>query len=347
MLTIKKSFFASLIILVGILFLLRLMAAMEQNVGHLIFLRYLETGEIEQADTIIKYAEKFFLHMQDADLPNRRVSGYSAFHEWYYGILAQLDEPEIQTVGKRLQVLAPGEEIDHTLFDSIERLTPPLPILSENAAHGCWELQQLRYDRAALELGPLVPVQLIWQHTTFPFQTYNQSLAIINLAPNAGFEWGEAYDRPIGYSAIRYSDKDDAVKNYQLLQSEILSETTTVTALVNSPQQRNTGYRSYEVPIGTNNLYFQGGWIKSNGGRANFGQRWRGNVEGLDTDYHYVIRDARDSDWTYYGQIVTIPTQVERVSFLLINRNADGSVFFDDILFFAITIPDCEIHKTP
>lgn len=343
--TIKKSVFAGFIVLVGFLSLPRLIVAMEQNAAHLILLDYFETGDIERVDTIIKYAEKFFLHVHKADLSSRRMSGYSASNGRHYGILAQLDEPEMQSVGKRLQSLAPGEEIDDILFHSFERLTPQLSVLSENATHGCWELHHIRYDRAALELGYLVPVQLTWQHTISPSITYNQSLAVINLAPNAGFEWGEAYGRPIGFPDKRHRSKDDPELNHQLLQSEILSETSTAAALLNSPQQRSTSYVSYELSISPHSLYFQGAWLKSEGGRAYFGHRWRGNLQELGTAYHYVVRDARDSDWTYYARVMTIPPEVEYVNLLLINRNADGTVFFDDLLFFEIPVPDCNISE--
>lgn len=261
-------------------------------------------------------------------------------YQRYYSLLANSDDPIMQSFGQNILQYFPWDSTDETLFEGLDRNTPPLPVITNEAINSCWELMQIRYDRTALEYGPLLPVIFTWRSKLDPLYEFNQSQLVVNLAPNAGFEWGQQDGKPQGYSTP-YT-KDNFEPNYQLCQSSILSTTTKVGALLNSEQLRNTSYASSLVPINTSQIYFQGGWIKSEKGGGGLGHRLRGDLEGIEVVYQEVISDVRNNDWMFFGKMMILPDQTETVNLWAVNSNSSGEVFFDDLLFFELKLPACE-----
>lgn len=257
----------------------------------------------------------------------------------YYRLLTNWEDSEIQNTGEQLLDFTFSDELDHVHFE--DHMTPFLPVLPDDNTSGCWELQQISYDRTALEVGPLLPLQLRWQHVIDPSERYTESLVVANLAPNAGFEWGESNGNPIGYPDTIYTE-DNPVKNHHLLESEILSEITKVAGLFNSKQYYNSSYASNRIPINSDKLYFQGGWIKSEDGKAYMGHRWRGDLEDLERKYQYVTGGVQNEEWAFYGKIMIIPEPVDEINFWLLNYNSEGVVYFDDLMFFEINPPTCD-----
>jgi hypothetical protein len=258
----------------------------------------------------------------------------------YYGLLTESEDLKLRSVGQRLQNLGDEKEPSDRVVE--QSMTPFLPVLTDNEPIGCWELTQIRYDRLALEIGPLVPVQLYWRHIFEPSQSYTETVTIVNLAPNAGFEWGIQNGQPIGYPNTIYIE-DNPYQVHQLIKTEILSQPTTVAGLLNSTQYYNSSYVSNLIMIDSGQLYFQGGWTKSVEGNASLGQSWLNiaDSENQEKKFQYVASSIQNQDWNFYGRVMMIPTFTESVNLWLLNFNANGQVYFDDILFFKINYPSC------
>jgi hypothetical protein len=258
----------------------------------------------------------------------------------YYDVLAGSAEPEAQLVGQRMNALL-GSTVTAEALNSWGTMTAVLPLNESRLVNRCWYLETLRYDTLALEQGPLVPVQLTWRRTgNKDALPKDESLIIVNLAPNAGFEWNPEGDQIIGYPKTFYV-QDDPATVHQLRQEARAGQTSSVAALANSAQHSNTSFMTWPIAIEPEGVYFQGGWMRSDTGRASLGHRWPNLRKELKHPDQFVSGKRPGQEWAFFGEEFQMDARAEVVELLLTNYNSEGTVLFDDILFFQLDPPSC------
>jgi hypothetical protein len=159
-----------------------------------------------------------------------------------------------------------------------------------------------------------------------------------NLVPNGGFEWdpkvGAIY--PYGWPLGIYKAP---LECHQLVIDERDGEKNKCAKLSNSEDYTCTSLASIEIPIDPNAIYLQAGWIKSEGGNGYLGRRWMGKIEEK-PPYNYVVGGVRAESWTHYAGIAKPLEGASSCRLWLLNYKSSGKVYFDDILFIKLEIPE-------
>jgi hypothetical protein len=274
-------------------------------------------------------------------------------YQRYYQALAHSSDSKEQEIAKEilgfiesLTALEPtGIPIDNWAGD--DQLLYPV----DDPPVGCWMLSGFRYDQPALEYGPLVPMQLVWRRAATEAGMNSkdsslidgrsvQSILGINLAPNAGFEWdgrtGTYY--PLGYTESIYQD---SLSNHVLLAERRAGRFTTVASLRNDPLHIYSSYISRTIPVRRDVAYLQAGWMRSEGGLAYLGRHWMDNELNSTPLYEYVKGTVSAREWKLYASLVRPPPAASGAVLWLLNFDAAGNAYFDDLLFVPLQIPPC------
>ena len=258
----------------------------------------------------------------------------------YYDTLARSAEPGAQLAGQRLSSLL-GSAVTAEMLDSWGTMTAVLPLNESQLVNRCWTLESLRYDGLALEQGPLVPVQLTWRRTgNKDAVPRDEALMVVNLAPNAGFEWDTDGEQIAGYPKTLYLEDDPAI-THRLRQEARGEQPTSAAALENSAEHAKTSFMTWPIAVEPEGIYFQGGWMRSEAGRPSLGHRWPELRKELTQPHQYVGGRRPGQEWSYFGEELQMPARAEAAELLLANYNSDGTAVFDDILFFRLDPPSC------
>jgi len=274
-------------------------------------------------------------------------------YQRYYHVLAYSSDSKGQEVARQILGYLGGltvlEPTGILISDWAGDNQPPYAV--EGMAKGCWILSSFRYDQQALEYGPLVPMQLIWRRVATEAGMNSkdsslidgrsvQSILGINLAPNAGFEWdgrtGTYY--PLGYTESIYQD---SLSNHVLLSERRAGRFTTVASLRNDPLHIYSSYISRTIPVRRDLAYLQAGWMRSEGGLAYLGRHWMDNELNSTPLYTYVKGTLSDREWKLYASLVKPPQSAGGAVLWLLNFDATGNAYFDDLLFVPLQIPPC------
>jgi len=152
-----------------------------------------------------------------------------------------------------------------------------------------------------------------------------------NLMLNGGFEMGVA-EFP---DDIYYADPGTR----RLTTDTRVGWPTTVALLDNTQVHHSTSFSSVYVPVSTDGLYLQAGWVKSEGGNGFFGRFWVGDIAEGVRPYDYVAEEVREDNWRHYAK-VTRPLQgATGCHIWLLNYMALGRVYFDNVLFVKVGEP--------
>lgn len=216
--------------------------------------------------------------------------------------------------------------------DSAE-FTPPIPITTTV----CPEIIAIQYDRTAIAVGPHIPIIL---HHADGSSTQFQ---VINLVPNAGFEWGERDGRPVGFEKTIYT-QDNISDTHRLINADTPhNPNTTVATLINNEQSNKSSYQSFAIEIEPSVFYFLGGWAANIGSVApiDLGVGWYGRGLPDMNPYHFLSIPPSDV-WQFVADIVPMPQSAD-VDIVLVNQNeTSGSrASFDDLFFFQIDPLTC------
>jgi hypothetical protein len=152
-----------------------------------------------------------------------------------------------------------------------------------------------------------------------------------NLVWNGGFELGMA-----GFPYDVY-DADPATRK---LAAELRGERpTTAGLLVNAQENRYTSLASTYVSVHPGGLYLQAGWIKSRQGNAYLGRLWNGDIARGVIPYNYAAAAVRPGDWQHYAGLAQPLPGAKQCQVWLLNYQAEGMVYFDNVLFVEIGLP--------
>lgn len=267
----------------------------------------------------------------------------------YYQVLAQQDDAGDKAVAHQvLQMLqqAPG-------WSSFGIAFPMEPVTSElrsgvgvrNPDTGtCWALEAIKYDQPALERGPLVPVQLFWLRGDE--KRFKQDWLAVNLAPNAGFEWeiAGAVEMPLGWPSDMYGAPDSAHMLAREWRNDAQSQ---VAALKNSKLNRKSSLIGPFIAVQAEETYLQVGSMRSADGLGYIGRQWLGPRHRSDPlGYDYVAGTVSEPTWRAYAGLARAPAEAHYAEPWLLNYDAEGEVFFDDILFAHLPISPCENYAS-
>jgi hypothetical protein len=123
----------------------------------------------------------------------------------------------------------------------------------------------------------------------------------------------------------------------QLVIDERDGEKNKCAKLSNSEDHTCTSLASIEIPIDPNAIYLQAGWIKSEGGNGYLGRCWIGKIKG--GPYSYLAAGVKPTSWTHYAGIAKPLEGASGCRLWLINYKSTGKVYFDDILFIEVQVP--------
>ena len=93
------------------------------------------------------------------------------------------------------------------------------------------------------------------------------------------------------------------------------------------------------MPINPNGLYLQAGWIKSKEGNGFLGRRWTGDIVNDVSHYNYVVGGVSPENWQHYAGLTRPLAGADHCQIWLLNYQATGQVYFDDVLFVEIGLP--------
>lgn len=319
---------------------------------------WMDEGLALERDSFVLTADSADYHILQGILASRR-SDWSAALQSYRLALAL--EPKVWDIdiyqryyttlvhqggeAKSLAALIVNYLNDNRLLAQSEAVLPrgitqPLPLLTAETSMDCWAVTAVQYHPEAVALGPLVPVQLSWQNRETGQQRQTAFLAV-NLAPNAGFEWGTVAGQPIGYPNTIYVE-DKSKETHHVLQTAVFSNTlTTVASLENSAIVYNSSYVSEPIEVDSDKMYLLGTWLKNEQAQGGIGFGWYGRLDNINP-YQFVNSPTTGQSWGFYGQMVTIPVAVQTIDLVLLNYHSEGTTYYDDILFFQIIPPSCD-----
>jgi tetratricopeptide (TPR) repeat protein len=207
---------------------------------------------------------------------------------------------------------------------------------------GRWILLGYNLDEDLLEDGVLVPVILFWRvpsglvagsRWVATGDHWLQFAEVINLVPNAGFEWDAPANGllPAGFPYPNYPNQ--SAENVGIVMAERNGSTTQVVELRNTDQVQTMGLRSLRCPV-SDGLYVQGSWVRTIDARANSGRYWTGG--GL--AYSYVVNPHSSSlpEWTYWAGIARPTPNTSAFEVFLLNWNNSGRAQFDELVMFRL-----------
>ena len=211
-----------------------------------------------------------------------------------------------------------------------------------------WVLVGYDLDEEALKMWSETTIWLYWQPSKpvemkkpgwhWAGERWVEVREVRNLVPNGGFEWdlkvGPAY--PYGWPSGIYKAP---LECHELVVDERNGEKTKCARLSNSQTYQSTSFASIEIPIKPGAIYLQAGWIKSEGGKGYLGRRWMGKIEEK-PPYNYVVRGVKAESWTHYAGIARPPEGATSCHLWLLNYKSTGKVYFDDILFVELELPE-------
>ena len=208
--------------------------------------------------------------------------------------------------------------------------------LSIEMSEYCYKLTKLEYDQAALELGPLIPANLVWTDRSNGSEL-SQLQILVNLAPDAGFDWSQ--DIFHSYPHTFYSQDQPSISRDIRLENSFAGRSN-VAGLFNSPEIEFSSYQSSSVQLADDQFYLMGAFFKSLESAGNFGVSWYG-YNNDKSPYHFIRTEYRQGEWMFEGEIVDLQDNLEEVNLLLINYNTQESVLFDNLIFAPLKLPTC------
>jgi tetratricopeptide (TPR) repeat protein len=228
----------------------------------------------------------------------------------------------------------------------------PAVVINQRLDSG-WFFLGYRGDELRLVRGEPAPLWLFWQGPpggiagteTEGWYTLGQDRWVQfleeaqNLVFNGGFELGLAGNSPSGFPDDIYRLDPDtrqlAIENHGQGDS-------TAALLVNTSVYSRSSFASIQIPIDSEALYLQTGWVKSKGGSAYVGRNWQwpGNIIPENVrPYSHIIYGAQPEYWRLYAGIAQPPPGTDRTQVWLLNYQATGSVYFDNVMLIKIGRP--------
>ena len=271
----------------------------------------------------------------------------------YYRTLEHSEDQLDQQVARR--ILAVLNDVDQVSTEGIPLpadtivVGPPRAFAGSWSRKGeCWSLQSLAYDRVALERGPLVPMQLVWQQLpakgdagTSEEQRLTESILAVNLVPNGGFEWDGPLDSfpPTGWERSIYWERQQD----RSVVSDWRDGQATLVGRLNPPPEplHEASFVTLSIPVSPSKLYLLSVWMRSEAGNGLAGLAWRGARLSQRISYSYVAAGITDPAWKMYAGFQQAPAEARYAEVWLHIQNTRGVTFFDNLLFVQVNEPAC------
>ena len=258
----------------------------------------------------------------------------------YYQVLAHSTSPSDPVVSEILDQLNTTSGSDLKLEHVPASLSTPVSVtIGSTGGVNDWEPVNLTYDRHALELGPLVPSQLVWGSKGSRSTTLVQSVWLSNLVPNGGFEWPipESPRFILGWETT--TDQDNLAGRF-LTVYDTLDGITHVAHL----SQHSTSYASLMVPVDPHQSYllaFQSGVRQQVASDPPVTVDAR--VMWLDSRYTLMqvpplVRETMSGGWRNWAVVVRPPQQARWAQVLLSLHlmqpgQGERELDYDNVLF--------------
>jgi hypothetical protein len=158
-----------------------------------------------------------------------------------------------------------------------------------------------------------------------------------NLVLNGGFELGMVNGSPTGFPGNIYRASPHT---RHLVTDAREGRRSTVALLENTEADDRTSFASGYVSVDRDRLYLQTGWIRSEGGNGYWGRRWGGDIAEGVRSYDYVAVGVSSENWTHYAAVTQPLKGANRCQVWLLNFRSTGRVYFDDVVFTEIGLPE-------
>ncbi len=168
-------------------------------------------------------------------------------------------------------------------------------------------------------------------------QYWLQKQTVINLATNAGFEWGTWTDeQPFGYLGDVYGVTPEAIR----IEGAETPDGKTNVLQLNNTLSRRVGLLAEQQPVRGDGWYLMAGWMKD-GGNSNLG-RLCTYAEGGGP--YYITQDYAQHphySWVHYAQLARpVPgRQAEACGVFVVNYDTNDRAEWDNILLVQIEEP--------
>jgi hypothetical protein len=138
---------------------------------------------------------------------------------------------------------------------------------------------------------------------------------------------------PVGFQTTY----DAPLDSYQIVVDERDERNTKCVRLQNGDEYKSSGLWSWEIPVDDDGIYLQGGWIRAEKGAAHLGRRWE--LRDGRGSYSYTARGISPQKWTHFAEVVAPLDDSVTCRVWLLNVNAKGSVYFDNVVFIKLSHP--------
>jgi hypothetical protein len=279
-----------------------------------------------------------------------------AFYRLYYQALTHSPDPVDRQVADSISALLPRDlNLDSSplvinQLQSAEAPAYPVPVTEGD----CGALVSFGYDGAALERGPLVPMQFAWAcspekesdtDSQLPAQIRVQRVLAVNLIPNSGFEWSqmEGQSYPLGHERS-YFHHDD-LENRFLIAEERNGVPGNVASIQHAPSTSESSFVPAPIGVSAGACYLHATWAKSLRGNGLMAVRWRGSQisDRLSGQYAGIVPSE---EWQLVAQVVQAPSDAAFVDALVGYRATIVPHFFDDHLLVALPPSPCTGEET-
>jgi len=245
---------------------------------------------------------------------------------------------DVERIETELLSLKPDYEVNHKFSDDLILLGYSLnekefELFNEGKTTFFWESDKQKSELSDEQKG-LTNAYKIGNR-------YYEIKTAKNLAPNFGFEvdpigvgFSYGWDTDIYTNNPRYYTP---LESHQIIFEENPLGKTQCLSLTNT-LSRCTNCQTDCIAVDENSFYLEAGWIKSINGNAYFGRRWF-DSEKSSILYNYAASGISFPQWRFYSQVVIPPSNSVYCRLWVINYEAQGKAYFDNIIFIRLELP--------
>lgn len=274
------------------------------------------------------------------------------FYRQYYFALAHSPDSIDQSISDTTMTLLASKSSNKpgSLVLSSDVLSNSLRYSVEAPAGDCGRLTSFDFNKDALERGPLVPMRLGWECSSkdnsisvclYSGDSIVQSVLTINLIPNAGFEWTDAFDQDYPYGHERTIHTYDNLAHRFLTSTERGGAMTNVAGIRAKSPGNEASFVPAPIAVKPDVYYLQAGWVKSEGDRGQIGVWWRGSniIDRLNHNF-WGVGEQREGKTL--ARVIQAPSNASYVdAFIGYQQDPDPDYYFDDMLFMSLPESPC------
>jgi hypothetical protein len=155
-----------------------------------------------------------------------------------------------------------------------------------------------------------------------------------NQIPDGGMEHSGKVGKVLGFPGDLY-EADPSTR--QVRRAVRGGKETFAAVLANGLGNPDTSYVSQPIAVTAGTVYLQSGAVRSVGGNAFLGRRWR-QADGTAVE-EYLVAGEAGGVWREAVQVAVPPDGATALEVLLLNRSTTGAAYFDDLLLLPFAWP--------